>query len=268
MTIEALLPLALGVLGLVFGSFIATLAIRWPQGRSAMRGRSACDSCGKGLAAGELIPVLSYLLQRGRCRGCGAAIRSSHLVTELTGCAIGVSAGLVAPGAAGVAGAVFGWLLLALAALDIAAYWLPNLLTGALALTGVATGLAGLAPAIEDRLLGGVAGFGLLWLVAWGYRRLRGRQGLGGGDPRMFGAIGLWLGWYALPMVLLAACLIGLAGVLGLMAGGKKLTGTDRLPFGLMLAAAGYAVWIGQTLFPAPLGPVIAVVQIAPPAEE
>ncbi|MDG2533082.1 prepilin peptidase [Sphingomonas sp. HITSZ_GF] len=243
----------LGVLGLVFGSFIATLAIRWPEGRVISRGRSECDSCGKGLTAGELVPVLSYLLQRGRCRGCAAPIRMSHVLTEVIGGAIGVAAAIVSPDPAGAAGAVFGWLLLALAALDVAALWLPNALTAALAATGLATGLLGLNPPLDERLIGGAAGFGVLWLVAWSYRRLRGRQGLGGGDPKLFGGIGLWLGWHALPLVLLAACLIGLAGVLGLMLGGKRVTATDRLPFGVMLAAAAFAVWLGLAIGPLPV---------------
>ena len=253
MTTEAWLwPAGLGVLGLVFGSFIATLALRWPQRRSMARGRSQCDACGKGLAAGELVPVLSYLLQRGRCRGCGAAIHPSHVLIECIGLAIGVAAGLAAPGIEGAAGAAFGWLLLALAALDLAAYWLPNVLTGALAATGLAPGLAGLDPPVLDRVIGGAAGFWLLWLLAAGYRRLRGRQGLGGGDPKLFGAIGLWLGWRALPLVMLAACLIGMAGVLGLAMGGRRVLPTDRLPFGVMLASAAFAVWLGMALGYAP----------------
>ncbi|MDQ0251375.1 leader peptidase (prepilin peptidase)/N-methyltransferase [Sphingomonas kyeonggiensis] len=243
----------LGVLGLVFGSFIATLAIRWPAGREIGHGRSECDSCGKGLRAGELVPVLSYLLQRGRCRGCGAPIRMSHLLTELVGGAIGVAAAIVSPDPAGAAGAVFGWLLLTLAALDVAALWLPNALTATLAATGLGTGLLGLGPPLDERLIGGAAGFGVLWLVAWSYKRLRGRQGLGGGDPKLFGGIGLWLGWHALPLVLLAACLIGLAGVLGLMVGGHRVTATDRLPFGVMLAAAAFAVWLGLAIGPIPV---------------
>jgi leader peptidase (prepilin peptidase) / N-methyltransferase len=247
MTTEALLwPVLLGVLGLVFGSFIATLAIRWPQGRSVSRGRSACDACGRELSASELVPILSYVVQRGRCRDCGAAIRPSHLVVEAIGCAIGVAAGMVAPEVTGAAGAVFGWLLLTLAALDLAAFWLPNALNAALALTGLASGLIGLPPSIGDRLIGGVAGFAALWLVASGYRQLRGRQGVGGGDPKLFGAIGLWLGWQALPLVLLVACLVGLAAVIGLMSTGRRVSATDRLPFGVMLAAAAFAVWIGQ----------------------
>ncbi|MDT8757555.1 prepilin peptidase [Sphingomonas psychrotolerans] len=253
MLIDAWLwPVLLGALGLVFGSFIATVAIRWPQGRSPLRGRSACDSCGKPLTARELVPLASFLMQRGRCRGCSAPISLGHPLTEVLGLAIGVAAGLALPGVAGLAGAVFGWLLLMLAALDLTAFWLPNLLTGALAMAGLGFGLVGLPPPIDARLIGGVGGFAALAAVAAGYRLLRGRQGLGGGDPKLFGAIGCWLGWQALPLVLLAAALIGLAAVLGLYMGGRKIGATDRLPFGVMLAAAAFTVWIGQTLTPPP----------------
>lgn len=257
------MPVLLGVLGLVFGSFIATLAIRWPEGRSAMRGRSACDGCGKTLRAAELVPVLSYLWQRGRCRSCGAAIRPSHLVTELLGLGIGVAAGVAAPGLEGVTGAVFGWLLLALAALDLAAFWLPNVLTGALAAVGLVVGLlTPFGPGLDDRLLGGALGLGGLWLVAMLYRRARGRHGLGGGDPKMLGAIGLWLGWYMLPFVLLFACVLGLAAVAGLMLLGRRVGATTRLPFGVLLAAGAFALWLVAAGASYPPGTVIALVPI------
>lgn len=265
MTTEAWLwPAGLGLLGLVFGSFIATLALRWPQGRSAMRGRSACDGCGKPLGAGELVPVLSFVVQRGRCRRCGGRIAASHLVTELIGGGVGVAAGLAAPGIEGACGAVFGWLLLALAAVDLAAFWLPNVLTATLAAAGLGTGLLGIAPEIEARLIGGVGGFGALWLVAMGYRALRGRHGLGGGDPKMLGGIGLWLGWQSLPLVVLAACLLGLGVVLAAMLRGERVSGSARLPFGTMLAAAAFAVWIGEALTaPAASGEIVVTLRSA-----
>jgi len=258
-------PVLLGVLGLVFGSFIATLAIRWPEGRAVSKGRSACDSCGKALRAHELVPVLSYALQRGRCRGCGAPIRPSHLVTELLGLAIGVAAGLAAPGLEGAAGAIFGWLLLALAALDLAAFWLPNLLTGALAVAGLALGLfTDFPPVLNDRLLGGALGFGGLWLVATLYRAVRKRHGLGGGDPKMFGAIGLWVGWDKLPVVLLLACLIGLGGVAVLLLAGRRVDAATRLPFGVLLAMGGFAVWLIAAAPPSyPPGTVITLVSVS-----
>lgn len=241
-------PVLLGVLGLAFGSFIATVAIRWPKGRSALRGRSECDACGKALGGTELVPVMSFVLQRGRCRGCGAPIHPSHLVTELAGMAIGIMAGVAMPGIDGVAGAVFGWLLLSLATLDLVAFWLPNLLTGALAAAGLMTGALGIPPPMDARLIGGIGGFAALAAVAAAYRLIRGQQGLGGGDPKLFGAIGCWLGWQALPLVLLAGALIGLAAILGLRMGGRKVAATDRLPFGVMLAAAAFTIWLGTAI--------------------
>ena len=247
MTTEAWLwPVGLGLLGAVFGSFIATVAIRWPEERSAMRGRSHCDGCGKRLHAPELVPLASFVLQGGRCRGCGERIALSHFVTELAGLLIGASAGVTAPGIDGATGAVFGWLLLSLAAVDLAAFWLPDALTMALAADGLASGALGLAPSFNERLIGGVAGFTALWLVAKGYRVIRGRQGLGGGDPKLFGGIGLWLGWHALPSVLLLGCGVGLGVVVLARFAGQGMTATDRLPFGAMLAIGAWAMWLVQ----------------------
>ena len=235
MPVEPFWPLLLGLLGSVFGSFIATVAIRWPEGRSALRGRSQCDGCGRTLNGFELVPLVGYLALRGRCRTCGAAIAASHPVTEAIGALIGLAAGFAAPGWEGTAGALFGWLLLALAAIDLRAFWLPDELTGALALSGAILG----QPPLAERLIGGVAGFAVLWLVAAGYRRLRGREGLGGGDAKLFGAIGLWLGWRALPAVLLVACLLGLTVALV-----RRMRATDRLPLGTLLAAGAFVVWL------------------------
>ena len=237
-------PLALGVLGAVFGSFIAALVIRWPQGRSVMRGRSACDACGRTLHAGELVPLLSFVVQRGRCRGCGAAIDPRHVGIELAGAAIGFAAGLVSPGVGGCAGAVFGWLLLALAALDLTAFWLPDRLTGLLAVAGIAAGAAGLDPPIGDRAIGGIAGYATLAGIAWGYKATRHRDGMGGGDPKLLGAIGLWLGWRMLPAVLVIASLIGLGVALFAHLTGRGMTRTTALPFGAMLAVAAYPAWM------------------------
>ncbi|MEO9131563.1 MAG: prepilin peptidase [Sphingomonas sp.] len=237
-------PGALGVLGAVLGSFIATLVIRWPQERSVMRGRSHCDSCDAVLGPQDLIPLLSATASRGRCRHCHAPINPRHWQIELAALGIGAIAGLVVPGPAGLAGAVFGWLLLALAALDIAEFWLPDPLTFALALAGLAAGAAGVEPPLVDRLIGGSVGFAALWLVGFSYKRLRGREGLGGGDPKLFGAIGLWLGWRMLPAVLLLAALTGLAFVLFGMLRGRAAQLDDRVPFGALLAIAAYPAWL------------------------
>ena len=241
---EWIWPVLLGGLGAIFGSFIATIVVRWPEGRSVLRGRSACDGCGVVLRPRDLVPLVSALVARGRCRRCGAAIDPRHWQIEVMALLIGVAAGIAVPGPVGIAGAVFGWLLLTLGALDVVAFWLPDVLTVTLAVGGVVTGALGVSPSLTGRLIGGGVGFVALWAVGAGYKLLRGRVGLGGGDPKLLGAIGLWLGWRMLPTVVLFAALVGLGiAVVGALRG-RATTLTDRMPFGALLAIAAYPAWL------------------------
>jgi leader peptidase (prepilin peptidase)/N-methyltransferase len=231
-------PLFGALVGLVVGSFVAVLVRRWPAGRG-VGGRSACDGCGATLRWWELVPLVSYLALRGRCARCGGEIDPRHSIVEMAGAAIGAVALWIAPGWAGLAGALLGWALLALALLDAGHLWLPDKLT--LPLGAVGLGL-GVAP-VPERVLGAAIGFVLLWAVATLYKRSRGRTGLGLGDAKLFGALGAWLGWRMLPGVLLAACLLGLAWVLALRLAGRPVGRGTALPLGTLLAIAGWAAW-------------------------
>ena len=235
-------PVGLAVLGAILGSFIATLALRWPEGRS-VGGRSACDACGRRLGPLEMIPLLSVAALAGRCRTCRSPISPYHYNIEAFAALIGGLSGWLAPSTVGVAGAVFGWLLLTLALLDLRAWWLPDQVTAMLAATGIGTGLLGFGPPLLDRAIGGAAGFAVLWLVGLGYKRLRRREGMGGGDPKLMAGIGLWLGWAMLPPVLLVASLLGLGVVLVARIGGRTIARDDALPLGALLAAAAYPAW-------------------------
>jgi len=233
----------LGILsGAIAGSFLATLVLRWPAGRT-LGGRSGCDGCGLVLNVGHLVPVVSFLVMRGRCRSCGARIDPRHPLVEIMAAIIGGMALALAPGASGAAGALFGWLLLTLAVLDLEHFWLPDRLTATLAILGLAAGLVGIAPPIFDRLIGGLAGYSILAAIGFSYARLRGRIGLGQGDPKLLGAIGLWLGWQALPLVLLGASLAGLAAVIALAVTGRQVGATDRVPLGGLMAVAAWLLW-------------------------
>jgi leader peptidase (prepilin peptidase) / N-methyltransferase len=232
------------ILGAIVGSFLATAAIRWPAGRQAITGRSACDQCGRTLGPLDLIPIVSFLIRRGRCAACGGTIDRRHLLIEVAAALIGAASFAVAPGLTGVGGAVFGWGLLLLGVLDLEHFWLPNRVTYLLALLGIAFGSAGMPPFPNDRLIGLAAGFAGLWLVGALYKLIRRREGLGGGDPKLFGAIGAWVGWAALPHVLLLAGLAGIASILLARARGEPVTATTRLPLGALLAVAAWPVWL------------------------
>jgi leader peptidase (prepilin peptidase) / N-methyltransferase len=182
------------------------------------------------------VPLLSWLSTRGQCRTCASPIDPVHPLTELAAALIGGVALFILPDERGLALALFGWQLLTLALLDARALWLPDRLTALLALTGLVLGGLASGVPLPDRLIGGAVGFASLALIALAYRCLRGRDGLGGGDPKLFGAIGLWLGWPALPVVLFIAALTGLLLALG------RIRHTDwrtmQLPFGTCLALA------------------------------
>lgn len=245
--LPAILFPALGfVLGAIVGSFLATVLIRWPRGESVVTGRSRCDSCQARLSSAQMIPILSYLVARGRCRHCGAAIDSRHLTVELAAAGIGLVA-LAAhpiPLALGIVTALLGFWLLLIALLDLEHHWLPDRLTLPLIPLGLLAAALGFGPSLLDRLLGAAFGWGALALIALAYRRLRGREGMGGGDPKLLGGIGAWLGVYALPFVLLGAGMLGLAAVLLMLARGESVARTSRLPLGTLMAVASWPIWL------------------------
>jgi leader peptidase (prepilin peptidase)/N-methyltransferase len=241
-------PLARGVAGVVLGaiagSFLATILIRWPKGEGAMAGRSRCDACGAALGVRDLVPVLSYVLARGRCRRCGARIDARHIAVELAAAGVGLVAFLAHPLPLAFATALLGWWLLLLALLDLEHQWLPDRLTLPLIVAGLAIGWAGLGPPLIDRLAGAAIGWGALALIALTYRLARGREGLGGADPKLLAAIGAWVGAWHLPFILFGAGLIGLLSVVSMRLRGREVAGTTRLPLGTFLALATWPAWL------------------------
>jgi leader peptidase (prepilin peptidase)/N-methyltransferase len=232
------------VLGAAIGSFLATILLRWPEGRSVVAGRSECDRCGRTLEARDLVPILSWSLAKGRCRHCGGRIDRRHLAAEAGAAMIGVAAILAHPMPLAAVTAILGWWLFLLAALDLEHEWLPDRLTLPLAAAGLAAAWGGFGPPLEARLIGAAAGFAILFLIGFAYRMLRGREGLGGGDPKLLAAIGAWLGWPQLPFVLIGAGLLGLAALLLKRVRGEAVAATDRLPLGTLMALAAWPIWM------------------------
>jgi leader peptidase (prepilin peptidase)/N-methyltransferase len=232
-------------LGPFAGSFVATLVGRLEQGRPWALARSACASCGVRLAPRDLVPLLSFALARGRCRHCGVAIPRALPLAELAGLGLGLLAAVATPGPAALAGAVLGWWLWAAGWLDWRTTWLPHGLTWPLVALGLAASALGLTPAaLPQAAIGALAGLVALTVLRLAWQRLRGREGLGAGDPPLTAAAGAWLGWAVLPPVLLAASLLGLAVAALCLRPGARLAASAELPFGSLLGLAAYAAWL------------------------
>ena len=240
-----------GLLGLVIGSFLATVLIRWPKGENAIAGRSRCDTCGEALRPLDLIPIFSWVVRRGRCRACGAAIDPRHLAVELGGAMIGLVAALAHPLPLALVTAGLGWWLLLVAALDLEEQWLPDLLTLPLILLGLAAAWAGFGPPLAERLWGAGIGWASLEAIRWIYRLSRGRDGMGGGDPKLFAAAGAWVGIWNLPAILLTAGLLGIAAALTMILRGQKVEAGTRMPLGTLLALALWPAWLLVAIQPA-----------------
>lgn len=241
----AVIAVLMGLLGLTIGSFIAAVTVRLPRDEDIVMGRSRCMSCERQLAAWQLVPVLSWLAQRGRCGWCGAAISPRYILIELAAGAVGVWATFAGSGWLMIgASAVLGWQLLLIAVIDAEHFWLPDVLTWPLAATGLVAGALIVGGWPFDQVIGVVVGFGLLWGLAWLYKRVRNRDGLGGGDPFLFAAAGAWVGWMGLPSVLLWACAVGFSIVLTLLITRRTVRATDRLPFGTFLAVGIWLTWL------------------------
>lgn len=248
MTIDiATVPLALLLAGagLLAGSFLGLVSLRLPAGEPIVAGRSRCGGCGRPLAPWRLFPLVSYLLARGRCALCGSVIPVRYPLMELACAAIGAGAAVSQPSAlAAVLTALLGWQLLLLAVVDAENFWLPDALTLPLLASGLAAAMLLDAQTLRDAAIGAIVAFVGLKLLALAYRRLRGREGLGGGDPYLLAAGGAWVGWAGLPSVLLWASVSGLSVVLARQLAGRKVSGDDRLPFGVFLAIGVWLTWL------------------------
>ncbi|NHN87699.1 prepilin peptidase [Acetobacter conturbans] len=243
------------------GSFLGVLIRRIPRGEPFAGGRSRCESCHSVLGIPDLVPVLSWLALKGRCRHCRAPIAIQHVLVELAACAVPVITLLayalvsVVHGLPPFSGlpepltflfdCILGWGFLALCWIDILCFRLPDVLTLPLVLIGLCEGLwEGGMDGGYDRALGAATGWGLLAFVGWAYRRLRGRVGIGGGDAKLLAAAGAWTGVAAIPTILVLASCVGIAQAVTMLVRQRRLSMTLAIPFGPPLAIATWIVRI------------------------
>lgn len=250
MSPELTLQILVGLLGLVMGSAVTALAYRVPRGISWVAGRSACPHCQQPLTPLDLVPVLSFLLARGRCRHCAAPIAVRYPITELL-CAAWALLLLerVGPGWAFPLLALWGFLLIALMWIDLDFQLLPDVLTFPGTLIGIGAALL-LAPdwrqGAHEALLGVAAGSGVLYALAWGYLKLRKIDGMGGGDIKLAAMFGAVLGWKLTLVTLFVASFVGAVWGVALMAI-RRGDGKTALPFGTILAPTAMVVFLWGT---------------------
>ena len=211
--------------------------------------RSACPGCGHAIGVLENIPIVSWLALRGACSSCHRPISIRYPIVEALGGLLAAYAiwrfGITWKGAAAC---VMLWTLVALTFIDFDTQLLPDSLTLPLLWTGLVVNLFGLFVPLADAVVGAIAGYLALWLVYWLFRLIRGKEGMGYGDFKLLAAIGAWLGWQMLPLVVLVSSVVGAVIGITLMVF-KRRDHDIPLAFGPYLAIAGViALFYGPAL--------------------
>lgn len=209
--------------------------------------RSACPHCGHVLRAWENIPVLSWLALRGRCSNCHAGVSVRYPLVELLG-AVCAAGALIAFGPSGKALAAFALcaVLIAASAIDLKHQMLYDELTQPLLWAGLIVNFADTFTGLQEAVIGAIAGYLALWSVYWLFRLLRGIEGMGHGDFKLLAALGAWLGWSALPQIIVIAAVAGaIVGIAATVSGRMRFE--EPLPFGPYLAAGALVTLFAGT---------------------
>ena len=215
-----------------------------PERFNLMVPRSACPHCGHPISALENIPLVSWLWLRGRCRDCQAPISARYpLVELLTGLASGWVAWYFLPGWPLYGALLLTWTLIALTFIDLDKMLLPDQLTLPLLWAGLLLNLLGGLASLQDAVIGAIAGYLLLWSLYWSFKLLTGKEGMGYGDFKLLAALGAWLGWQSLPLILILSSVVGAVVGITLMLLRRHQQG-NPIPFGPYLAMAGWIALI------------------------
>ena len=267
----AFFTLTCTALGLIVGSFLNVVILRLPkmmeQGWqrdccevldqpapdqepiSLSHPGSHCPGCGAAIKPWQNIPVISWLMLRGRCAQCGMGISVRYPAVELI---TGVLSGLVAWhfgfGIEALSALALIWMLVALTGIDIDTQLLPDSITLPLLWLGLAVNLFAVWTPLSSAVIGAMLGYGSLWSVYWLFKLVTGKEGMGYGDFKLLGALGAWFGWQAVPLMILLSSFVGAA--LGIAILLSKRQGRDTpMPFGPYLAGAGLlTLFFGDTL--------------------
>ena len=211
--------------------------------------RSACPHCHHVISAWENIPIVSYLLLLGKCKSCGAAISPRYPIIEaVSGILCAYAAWHFGFGWTAVGSLLLVWALLALTAIDFDTQLLPDDITLPLLWAGLLFNLFGVFSSLSSAVLGAIIGYLALWSVYWLFKLATGKEGMGYGDFKLLAALGAWLGWQMLPLIIMLSSLVGaVVGIIMIVA--LKHGRNIPIPFGPYLAGGGLiALFWGQTL--------------------
>lgn len=267
----ALFVTAVTVLSLAIGSFLNVVIHRLPKmlerqwrdelaelnGQETataprynlMLPRSQCPGCGHQISALENVPVVSYLALRGKCAACKTRISPRYpLVEALTGALSGFIAWRYGFNWHTLAALFFVWSMIALAFIDLDTFYLPDDITLPLVWTGLLVNMGGVFVDLQSAVIGAVAGYLALWAVFWSYKLATGKDGMGYGDFKLLAAIGAWLGWKMLPVVILLSSFVGAIVGISLIVFARHGRNVP-IPFGPYLVLAGLiALFWGEPL--------------------
>jgi len=255
------------LLGAVIGSFLNVVILRIPpmlehdwrcQCRELLElekleeerppgivlARSHCPKCGHGIKSWENIPIISYLFLRGKCSACQTRISARYpLVEFLTGILFVVTLWHFGPNLQGLTALFLTAMLVAMAGIDIDTQLLPDNMTIPLMWAGVLASFWAIHTDLASSVIGAMAGYLILWSIYHLFRLLTGKEGMGYGDFKLLAALGAWMGWQMLPLVILLSSVVG--AVVGLVLMGTGRLNRDKpMPFGPFIAAAGWIALI------------------------
>ena len=205
---------------------------------------SRCDHCGVRLAWNDLLPIWSWLSRRGRSRCCDKPLGRRLLVAEVMALVVTEWALLATTGMVSLVSILLGWTLLGLALFDWQNFRLPDIATLPLILVGIGLSAAGLTGPLLEHALGATIGYAVLVAIREAYRRWRGIEGLGLGDAKLLAAAGAWVGLFALPSVLLIACITGLLHAMALAGTADRMRRDLAIPFGPALCVGFWLTWL------------------------
>ena len=259
-TPSTLIP-CIGLRGLLVGSFLNVVIHRLPKMMenewrnqcaelhgdapvedepfSLIRPRSRCPSCGHPISALENIPILSWLWLRGKCSDCQAPISPRYPIVEaVTGLCSAAAAAYFGYGWILLGALLLIWSLIALTFIDADTQLLPDSITLPLLWIGLCFNLFGVFADLSSAVLGAMVGYLSLWSVYWAFKLVTGKEGMGYGDFKLLAALGAWLGWQMLPLIILLSSLVGAAVGIVLIILARQGRHVP-IPFGPYLAAAG-----------------------------